>query len=1202
MVPKPEAEEQIRIYLLGEVTEDERQKFEERLMIDDELVDQLVLIEDELIDDYVLGTLSERERELFDHNFLTTPDRKQKLILAERLRNYAVTTENAREEKTGSDPQISEWIRSFLGQGGKVAAFALILLIAGLVSWRLFFVKTPVNEALASLNQVYRHGRPVEPRITGFSYADFKSSEQRGNKTELNEEVDYIALERARSYLFSAHVNESDPSVLHALGKFYLTQKEFDKAIEQFEAAVKISAQNSEFHSDLGAAFMEKGKTVTQPDDTGQRFELFAKSLEHLNKALELNNSLPEALFNRALCHNYLGITQAAVTDWRKYLEIDSRSGWAEEAKQRLDSLEERQKRSRQSREQTLEDYLHAWRTGDHEKARELAWQQREIAAGKLISEQLATAYINARRHGQPEAVSWLEALSSLGEWELQGFDDHYISGLADFYRRLNARQTELLFQGQQAFDQGREHYLAARYDEAVKSFALAREKFKQGGDYWEERFAAYLMSICYLQTGQTKESLMLLEQLIRECKREKHQWLLARALASTGRALAGYQDYSRSIEYWNQCLVISERIKDTYNVQKNLAQLAYQYSQIGNHRRALTLLERALKTAEERWPDARQMWRTYDTAALVFTAVNLPGAAAAYELEALHLATDQIKDPSFNYLSYVNLGGIYGKLGRYAEGIQYAERGLEIAQAMPDRAAGRVMSAKSLLQLAHLYLESGNYREASKCYDDALTLCRQLEDIKWMNYDIHKGRFLCYLGQGNETLAGEELNAALGLFEKDRSTIFEETSRNTFFNHENIYDLAIDFEYSRKNPEKAFEYAETSRARSLLDMTSAEKRVVANNKEAEIRLEKVSQPLHLSDIQAGMPEETQIIQYSVLADRLLIWILSKSQFEAREQKISREELDSKVGGWLKLISRPSLSAAEEIRRQGQDLYRILITPVEPLLDSGKLICISPDKQLVYLPFGALIKPQSTEPLISRYRIALTPSSTILVDSSTSASQKKNIGEEKLLSVGDPHFDRAAFPLLSFLPASGEEASAIATQYRVAWRMTGEKATEENVKRAMSRAEVIHLASHYVTNSRSPWLSQLLLTAEPPGGGFDGILHAWEIYQTDLRSTRLVVLSACQTGVETYYSGEGAIGAARAFLAAGAPLVIASLWPVDSDSTAELMIDFHSYRRGKSMPTTEALRQAQLKMFKTVRYRQPYYWAAFAAIGGYTTY
>jgi CHAT domain-containing protein len=76
---------------------------------------------------------------------------------------------------------------------------------------------------------------------------------------------------------------------------------------------------------------------------------------------------------------------------------------------------------------------------------------------------------------------------------------------------------------------------------------------------------------------------------------------------------------------------------------------------------------------------------------------------------------------------------------------------------------------------------------------------------------------------------------------------------------------------------------------------------------------------------------------------------------------------------------------------------------------------------------------------------------------------------------------------------------------------------------------------------------------------------------------------------------------ARPFIARGVPLVMSSLWAVDSDSTADLMVSFYSYRKGGGLLTAEALRRAQLDMLHGERqlYRLPYYWAAFNLIGGY---
>jgi CHAT domain-containing protein len=120
----------------------------------------------------------------------------------------------------------------------------------------------------------------------------------------------------------------------------------------------------------------------------------------------------------------------------------------------------------------------------------------------------------------------------------------------------------------------------------------------------------------------------------------------------------------------------------------------------------------------------------------------------------------------------------------------------------------------------------------------------------------------------------------------------------------------------------------------------------------------------------------------------------------------------------------------------------------------------------------------------------------------------------------------------------------------------------------------------------------------------DGLLQAYEIYAMKLRRTRLAVLSACETGLERSYQGEGAIGIARSFLSAQVPIVVASLWPVDSDATAPLMIKFHEYRSTHGLSSAEALRRAQRDMLSAAddRLHQPYAWAGFVVYGGHASF
>lgn len=115
-------------------------------------------------------------------------------------------------------------------------------------------------------------------------------------------------------------------------------------------------------------------------------------------------------------------------------------------------------------------------------------------------------------------------------------------------------------------------------------------------------------------------------------------------------------------------------------------------------------------------------------------------------------------------------------------------------------------------------------------------------------------------------------------------------------------------------------------------------------------------------------------------------------------------------------------------------------------------------------------------------------------------------------------------------------------------------------------------------------------------GSEDGILGVNEIARLQLHA-RLVVLSACETGLGDQVPGEGTMGLARAFTLAGASSVIVSLWRVPDLSTSLLMKGFYAAYASNGGKVAEALQQAQLSMIKSDEYSAPYYWAPFISIG-----
>ncbi len=196
--------------------------------------------------------------------------------------------------------------------------------------------------------------------------------------------------------------------------------------------------------------------------------------------------------------------------------------------------------------------------------------------------------------------------------------------------------------------------------------------------------------------------------------------------------------------------------------------------------------------------------------------------------------------------------------------------------------------------------------------------------------------------------------------------------------------------------------------------------------------------------------------------------------------------------------------------------------------------------------------------------------------------QKRKPNTRRLIALGNPTFD---------LPFAKREVETIAVMYANE-PLTGAKAAESTLWSQAHQTGTFHLATHGEYNPISPLFSTLHFVA---GGGHDGRLEAHEIYGLNLKSaTNLVVLSACQTQIGKVSRGDEVVGLNRAFLYAGTPSVIASLWNVDDEATSILMEQFYSYlREGKSKAESLQLAQQDTR----AKSSHPYYWAAFVLTG-----
>jgi CHAT domain-containing protein len=785
---------------------------------------------------------------------------------------------------------------------------------------------------------------------------------------------------------------------------------------------------------------------------------------------------------------------------------------------------------------------------------------------------------------------------------------DPYISELAAFYRSSSPQQRAGLLKAHQRINEGHQLYLRSQYAAALGDYTQARQVFARLRDQGEALLADLLIGYCHIQNGEIAQSLSRLESLVRECRENGYLWLLGQSSFSLAMVQDRLAEHSKALANTSEALQISEKLSDGYNIQRSLAQIADQYRKLGNYELSTLYLNRCLEQISAAWPGDRQMWRNCDQLTQVLNAKRLNAAAAAYASEALRIALE-LNDPTFIYVSYVHLALIRSKRGDYDEAIHLAQLGVNAA---PDDGC----KAYAALQLGHVRSQAGDWPQALEAYDQSLKYTESKEaeapadhqaapakmnNLPALRYDAHKGRLFCLFAQGEDGPAQEELAQTLALLEKHRENILEEQNRNTFFNVEqSVYDAAINFEYARlaDNP-AVFDYSEESRARSLLNIiTAAQAQAVKAGDEPPDNRPPISHPLRLAEVQQWLPEQTQLVEYAALDDKLLICLVSKSEFSVKAVPIRLSELTDKVLNFRRSLLRhntdPSAAA--------QELYHLLIQPIELSPEKGRQLCIVPDKVLNHLPFAALVSPDSNRYLIEDYQLTVAPGASIYMARSERMRKAADRDQERLLAVGDPTFDST----LPALPSTRQQVEKIAELYSSRAVLTGDDATEAAVKREMQRSDVIHLASHYVVYEGNPMNSRLLLAQEPGGhrapGSSTGFLQADEVYSLKLRRAPLVILSACQSGVEHYYNGEGMIGMSRVFIAAGAPVVVASLWPVDVFATDELMVNFHRHRKLERLSAAEALTRAQRDMLSDSAKRHPYYWAGFAAIGGHSDF
>ena len=773
-------------------------------------------------------------------------------------------------------------------------------------------------------------------------------------------------------------------------------------------------------------------------------------------------------------------------------------------------------------------------------------------------------------------------------------------------------------------------------YEEALEAYAAAERRYRALG--MTERLGEIMdnQGAILLLLGRGKEALAAHEAAAAIFAAAGLTLSHAKALSNIGEANRQLADYRRSLDAFERARRLYDSLGALADKGLLLIDTAGAYLELNLYAEALAAYQRAhalLRDTGMVHDRARALWGLGST--LIARSEFEEARSALIEAAELFAAADNAP-----MLSGVMLeqSALQEACGDNRAAAATARRALELV-------SGREWSVQrvyALLRLADLLLPDA--AEAESHLLEASRLAERLA-LPHLRYRLNERLGSLRRLQGRDEEARVLLEAAVDEIERLRGTVAHETMRASFLRDKTTaYEELLKLHLARggeRGSQDAFAIAERAKSRALVDLltgvlkesvTPADDAVEGRIRDLQsdlnvtysrmlggtdddghdtplpdlrgraVELEREISQLRLrvaatadlfappaaSDSPEPPPSDVTLVAYHLVGDEIVTFFQGKGGIRVVRNPGSAtriahlvQQLDvqwDRLGAGREFAERHMTLLERSTRRVLTSLYKELI---EPLLDeavnptsegsgvSRKLVIV-PHGLLHRVPFHALFDGRSY--LLERFEVSYAPSAKVY-----SLCQKRipqTFDKALVLSVADPS-----------IPAVTEETQAVVRHLPAAELLRDRQATTEALRLKAPGCGVLHLACHGMFRVDNPMFSSLKLG--------DGWLAASDVIRLDLAGT-LVTLSACESGRNAVFAGDELMGLTRAFLGAGATTLVASLWLVQDETTAELMEKWYEHLR-EGVGRATALRNAQLALKD--RYPHPYYWAPFVLIG-----
>lgn len=510
----------------------------------------------------------------------------------------------------------------------------------------------------------------------------------------------------------------------------------------------------------------------------------------------------------------------------------------------------------------------------------------------------------------------------------------------------------------------------------------------------------------------------------------------------------------------------------------------------------------------------------------------------------------------------HLNLGEVYQDKGESY--LDLAEREYDQALTILRRYQDRYLEADVLLNLGTLYEQLNDLQQAITHYTQAIEV---IEDLR-TRVSAEEARFgffttmtKAYANLLQLHIKLDKTDDAFNLSERARSRSFIELLANrpirvpqnipgSLVNREQHLRESLQTLYLNADEHKD----EVDQLESELNQTLQQIRLI----DSEYTDLRTVHPCTVSQVQEMLPEKSALLSYFVTDSAIFAFVAISKKLTAHQLPITLEILQSAFDEANYLLRiQPDSQGRLHKPWMLERLYEMLIQPFVHELEGAEKLYILPHGPLHVVPIHALMyqtESGDTRTVLDDFQIVYAPSATVLVEY---CQKDRNMAAQSLLAVGHNSDD---------LVYTEDEAHRLADLVEGATKLVDEHATASAIVKQAANFRWIHFACHAWFNKQLPLMSSLQLSDAP--------LYASDILQNLRLNAELVTLSACDTGRSHVLKGDELLGLVRAFMYAGTPSVVVTLWPVNELSTRIFMEHFYQ-QLVERVPKAQALRLSQ---------------------------